>query len=231
MAQFAILTLWQVQFTCPPTPTVAQFAILTLWTIEDGFVIRNILLNQIHYFEENYSIPSRISQISTMRLNNHELLNKLILTLWQVQFTCPPTPTVAQFAILTLWTIEDGFVIRNILLNQIHYFEENYSIPSRISQISTMRLNNHELLNKLILTLWQVQFTCLLPLPWHVQFTCLPTPRLAQFPILTLWQVQSTCPPTPRLAQFAILTSWQVPFTCLPTPTVAQFAILTLWQV
>ena len=74
MAQFAILTLWQVQFTCPPTPTVAQFAILTLWTIEDGHVIRNILLNQIHYFEENYSIPSRISQISTMRLNNHDCL-------------------------------------------------------------------------------------------------------------------------------------------------------------
>ena len=58
---------------------------MNLCTIEDGFVIRNILLNQIHYFEENYSIPSRISkiklsQISTMRLNNHELLNKLIAT-------------------------------------------------------------------------------------------------------------------------------------------------------
>ena len=41
-----------------------------------------IISNQIHYFEENHSIPSRISkiklsQISTMRLNNHELLNKL----------------------------------------------------------------------------------------------------------------------------------------------------------
>ena len=39
-----------------------------LCTIEDGFVIRNILFNQIHYFEENYSIPSRISKIKLSQI-------------------------------------------------------------------------------------------------------------------------------------------------------------------
>ena len=58
-------------------------ATLISLTQEDLISISDLLFNQIHYFEENYSIPSRISkiklsQISTMRLNNHELLNKLI---------------------------------------------------------------------------------------------------------------------------------------------------------
>ena len=94
VAQFAILTLWQVQFTCSPTPTVAQFAILTLWQVQftclptptvaqicDSYFVTS----SIHMSSYPYRGPNLRFWLC-QKFNSHVL----------------PTPTVAQFAILTL---------------------------------------------------------------------------------------------------------------------------------